>query len=44
MNKADFLSAADCPPTDYDRAPVYDKMIREIDVYVPMRDGGEGLR
>ena len=42
MNKAStssFLTASDCPPTDYDRAPTYDKMIREIDVYVPMRDG-----
>ena len=42
MNKASmssFFSASDCPPTDYDRAPVYEKMIREIDVYVPMRDG-----
>jgi uncharacterized protein len=34
-----FVTASDCPPTDYDRAPVYEKMIREIDVYVPMRDG-----
>ena len=23
-----FLSASDCPPTDYERAPVYDQMIR----------------
>jgi uncharacterized protein len=34
-----FLSASDCPPTGYDRAPTYDQMVRDIDVYVPMRDG-----
>jgi uncharacterized protein len=31
--------AADSPPSDYDRPPSYDKMIRETDVTVPMRDG-----
>ena len=39
VSTSSFLSAPDCPPTDYDRAPVYEKMIRDIDVYVPMRDG-----
>jgi len=33
------LSSSDAPPTDYDRAPQYQKMIRETDVFVPMRDG-----
>jgi uncharacterized protein len=33
------LAASDAPPTDYERAPTYEKMIRETDVYVPMRDG-----
>jgi predicted acyl esterase len=31
--------AADSPPADYDRPPTYQKMIRELDVSVPMRDG-----
>jgi len=31
--------AADSPPADYDRPPSYQKMIRETDVAVPMRDG-----
>jgi predicted acyl esterase len=31
--------AADSPPADYDRPPTYQKMIRELDVTVPMRDG-----
>ena len=42
MNKtlaSGLLTASDSPPADYDRAPTFDKMIREIDVYVPMRDG-----
>jgi predicted acyl esterase len=42
MHKASttsFLAASDCPPTDYDRAPTYEQMIRETDVQVPMRDG-----
>ena len=42
MNKtlaSSLLAASDSPPADYDRAPTFDKMIREIDVYVPMRDG-----
>ncbi len=29
------------PPSDYDRAPAYPRMIRERDVPVPMRDGVE---
>jgi predicted acyl esterase len=33
------LSASDAPPADYDRAPEYAGMIREIDVLVAMRDG-----
>jgi predicted acyl esterase len=33
------LYAGDCPPTDYDRTPVFEKMISEKDVAVPMRDG-----
>ncbi len=37
--KASFLQSADAPPADYDRPPSYEKMIRETDVYVPMRDG-----
>ena len=31
--------AADSPPADYDRPPSHQKMIRETDVTVPMRDG-----
>ena len=31
--------AADSPPADYDRPPSYQKMIRELDVTVAMRDG-----
>ena len=31
--------AGDCPPSAYDRTPVYDRMIAEKDVAVPMRDG-----
>ena len=31
--------AADSPPADYDRPPTYQKMIRELDVTVAMRDG-----
>jgi predicted acyl esterase len=31
--------AADSPPADYDRQPTYQKMIRELDVTVAMRDG-----
>ena len=33
------LSSSEAPPTDYDRPPTYQGMVREIDVYVPMRDG-----
>jgi predicted acyl esterase len=32
-------SSAASPPTDYDRPPSYRRMTREIDIYVPMRDG-----
>ena len=31
--------AADSPPADYDRPPSHQKMIRETDITVPMRDG-----
>jgi predicted acyl esterase len=34
-----FVDSADAPPADYDRLPSHDKMLRETDVYVPMRDG-----
>jgi predicted acyl esterase len=34
-----LLSSSEAPPTDYDRAPAYERMIRDTDVYVPMRDG-----
>ena len=37
--KLGFLSSGESPPADYDRPPSYDKMIRDTDVYVPMRDG-----
>jgi hypothetical protein len=33
------LSSSEAPPTDYDRPPTYHGMVRETDVYVPMRDG-----
>src|SRR4051794_15694597 len=34
-----LFASGESPPADYDRAPVYDKMLRERDVIVPMRDG-----
>ena len=34
-----LIHSSDSPPTNYDRAPAYERMIREIDVLVPMRDG-----
>ena len=34
-----MLMSSEAPPIDYDRAPSYERMIREMDVYVPMRDG-----
>lgn len=34
-----ILNASDAPPTEYDRAATYTRMIRETDVYVTMRDG-----
>jgi uncharacterized protein len=34
-----LVYAADSPPVDYDRPPTYQKMVRELDVTVPMRDG-----
>src|SRR5215469_14328689 len=33
-----FVSG-DSPPCDYDRPPVYERMIGDKDVFVPMRDG-----
>jgi predicted acyl esterase len=33
------LSSSESPPSDYDRAPTYQKMVADKDVYVPMRDG-----
>jgi hypothetical protein len=33
------LSSSEAPPTDYDRPPTYQGMVRETNVYVPMRDG-----
>ena len=34
-----ILHSSEAPPTEYDRAPTYARMIRETDVTVPMRDG-----
>jgi predicted acyl esterase len=34
-----ILASGESPPSDYHRAPIYDEMVRERDVYVPMRDG-----
>lgn len=34
-----ILNSSAAPPTDYDRPATYTHMIRETDVYVPMRDG-----
>jgi predicted acyl esterase len=34
-----LLSSSEAPPTDYDRPPTYERMIRDTDVYVPLRDG-----
>jgi uncharacterized protein len=36
-----LFTSGEAPPSDYDRAPTYDKMIRERDVFVPMRDGAK---
>ncbi len=33
------LSSSESPPSDYDRAPTYERMIADKDVYVAMRDG-----
>ena len=33
-----LLMSSEAPPTDYDRAPSYERMVRDIDVMVPMRD------
>jgi predicted acyl esterase len=42
-NKTDIAArlgqAGDRPPTDYDRAPTHTKMVRDLDIPVPMRDG-----
>ena len=32
-------AAGDRPPTDYERAPTHDRMVRDLDTPVPMRDG-----
>ena len=37
--KGSFLNSGESPPADYDRPPSFHKMIRDTDVYVPMRDG-----
>ena len=37
--KPAIFMSSESPPTDYDRPPTHDRMIRDIDVYVPMRDG-----
>lgn len=34
-----IVNSSEAPPTDYDRAPTHTRIIRETDVYVPMRDG-----
>jgi putative CocE/NonD family hydrolase len=34
-----MFASGDRPPTDYERAPEHDGIIRELDVVVPMRDG-----
>src|SRR5262249_382896 len=34
-----FFTSGDAPPSDYERAPPYEGMIRERDVTAPMRDG-----
>ena len=42
MNRAlnsGLLTASESPPIDYERPPIYAKMIRETDVYVAVRDG-----
>ena len=36
---APLVSSGECPPSDYSRAPTYQGMIKERDVFVPMRDG-----
>jgi putative CocE/NonD family hydrolase len=36
---AELVASGDRPPSDYDRAPTYERMTKERDVYVPMRDG-----
>jgi uncharacterized protein len=34
-----LFPSSDAPPTNYERAPTYDRMLREKDIFVPMRDG-----
>ena len=34
-----LLQSADKPGADYDRAPTYSSILRDLDVMVPMRDG-----
>ena len=38
-SKRALLMSSEAPPNDYDRAPSYEGMIRDTDVYVSMRDG-----
>lgn len=39
MTEQSWLNHPETPPGRYDRAPQYDSMIANKDVYVPMRDG-----
>ena len=38
-SKRALLMSSEAPPNDYDRAPSFEGMIRDTDVYVSMRDG-----
>ena len=38
-SKAPLVSSGENPPTAYRREPTYQGMVKERDVYVPMRDG-----
>jgi hypothetical protein len=37
----DMFQSGDRPPTDYERAPEHDGILRELDTVVPMRDGAK---
>ena len=37
MSTQPLFTSGESPPSDYDRAPAYDTMIRERDVVVAMR-------